>query len=261
MSENVDVKLDNTENSELNTEDNVLPEGTSNQKKKGKKKKRKGRLIQPPADIQDDKELCKYWYQRYRLFSRFDEGIQLDRESWFSVTPEKISEHIAERCQCDVIVDGFCGAGGNTIQFALYCERVIAIDIDPVKIELARNNAKVYGVEDRIEFIVGDFYKVMPSLQADVVFLSPPWGGPEYLNNKNYDLNNMACLNAFDIFKISQKITQNIAFFVPRNTNIDQLTVLAGSGGKVEIEQNILNSKLKTITAYYGDLCLDGETQ
>ena len=30
---------------------------------------------------------------------------------------------------------------------------VIAIDIDPVKLTYARNNAKVYGVEDRIVFI------------------------------------------------------------------------------------------------------------
>ncbi len=33
-----------------------------------------------------------------------------------------------------------------------------------------------------------------------------------------------------------------------------QLVSLAGPGGKVEVEQNLLNKKLKTITAYYGDL-------
>nr|KAG5701197.1 hypothetical protein BaRGS_023306 [Batillaria attramentaria] len=37
------------------------------------------------------------------------------------------------------------------------------------------------------------------------------------------------------------------------------LTALAGDGGRVEIEQNFLNQKLKTITAYYGELVLDGE--
>ena len=44
-------------------------------------------------------------------------------ESWFSVTPEKIAQHTAERCRCDVVVDAFCGAGGNSIQFAFTCER------------------------------------------------------------------------------------------------------------------------------------------
>lgn len=34
---------------------------------------------------------------------------------------------------------------------------------------------------------------------------------------------------------------------------------MAGPGGNVEIEQNLLNNKLKTITAYYGELVLEGE--
>jgi len=44
-------------------------------------------------------------------------------ESWYSVTPEVISRMIAKRCTCDLIIDGFCGAGGNTIQFALTCKK------------------------------------------------------------------------------------------------------------------------------------------
>ena len=43
---------------------------------------------------------------------------------------------------------------------------VIAIDIDPVKIQYARHNAAIYGVEDRIEFIVGDVFDVLPSLKV-----------------------------------------------------------------------------------------------
>ena len=69
-----------------------------------------------PKEMQKWPELEKYWKQRFRLFSKFDFGIQLDRESWFSVTPEAIAYHIAERCQCDLIVDAFCGVGGNAIQ-------------------------------------------------------------------------------------------------------------------------------------------------
>lgn len=43
-------------------------------------------------------------------------------EGWFSVTPEIIAKHIAERVvtyEDMLIVDAFCGVGGNTIQFAL----------------------------------------------------------------------------------------------------------------------------------------------
>lgn len=46
----------------------------------------------PPSEVHD-----KYWCQRRRLFSRFDMGVQLDSEGWFSVTPEIIADHVAVR--------------------------------------------------------------------------------------------------------------------------------------------------------------------
>lgn len=120
-------------------------------KPKKKKKNKQGRKQQVPAEMAAEPELAKYWAQRYRLFSRFDEGIKLDRgqyvthtvsqdlhtvsqsgscvsEGWFSVTPERIAEHIALRVdhsfsQAQLIVDAFCGVGGNAIQFALTGKR------------------------------------------------------------------------------------------------------------------------------------------
>ncbi|XP_052574821.1 trimethylguanosine synthase isoform X2 [Peromyscus californicus insignis] len=227
--------------------------------KKKKKKKNKNKKINGlPPEIASVPELAKYWAQRYRLFSRFDDGIKLDKEGWFSVTPEKIAEHIAGRVsqsfKCDIVVDAFCGVGGNTIQFALTGKRVIAIDIDPVKIDLARNNAEVYGVADKIEFICGDFLLLAPCVKADVVFLSPPWGGPDYATAETFDIRTMMFPDGFEIFRLSQKITNNIVYFLPRNADVDQVASLAGPGGQVEIEQNFLNNKLKTITAYFGDL-------
>ena len=201
--------------------------------------------------------LAKYWAQRYRLFSLFDRGIQMDEESWWSVTPEKIAEHIAERCRCDVIVDAFCGVGSNSIQFAKTCERVIAIDIDPIKVKFAKNNAKIYNVSDHIEFIVGDFFQIMPSLKAvDVVFLSPSWGGPEYLNAALFDLSYIP-LGGYEIFELARTATPNIAYYIPRNVNVDQMVKLGGPGSNVEIEQHFLNGKLKTMTGYYGELAGD----
>ena len=209
---------------------------------------------EPITDPQQDPDIAKYWAQRYRLFSRFDDGIRMDKEGWFSVTPECIAKHIAERCRCDLIIDAFCGVGGNAIQFAFTCERVIAIDIDPIKISLAHHNATVYGVEDRIEFIVGDYMKLIPHLKADVVFLSPPWGGPNYVSAEVFDIKTMITLDGFHVFEETKSITENIAYFMPRNADIEQLSLLASPNGNVEIEQNFLNKKLKTITAYYGGL-------
>ncbi|XP_055594662.1 trimethylguanosine synthase [Uranotaenia lowii] len=224
--------------------------------KKEKKKKRKPKFVASlPPEIANDKSLLKYWYKRFSLFSLFDSGIKLDRESWFSVTPEKVASHTAERCRSDLLVDAFCGCGGNSIQFAFTCQRVIAIDIDPRKIEMARHNATVYGVADRIEFIVGDFLVLADRLRADTVFLSPPWGGPSYLKDEVYDLEtSLVPVPASELMRKARQISSNVAMYLPRNSNAQQLTMLAGPNNAVEVEQNFLDRKLIALTAYYGDL-------
>jgi len=64
------------------------------------------------------------WYQRLFLLPEYDIlPLLLDDTGWFSITPQPIAAHIAERCTSDVIIDAFCGVGGNTIEFAKTCER------------------------------------------------------------------------------------------------------------------------------------------
>eukprot|EP01034_Spumella_vulgaris_P028486 gene28486-35343_t len=40
----------------------------------------------------------KYWDQRYRFLSKYDQGAILDAESWYSVTAEPIARYITQRC-------------------------------------------------------------------------------------------------------------------------------------------------------------------
>ena len=259
-------KINNKKDEEVN-DDHIKPceaendELTLDEPPPPKRKSSKGSYqMRAPKHVIDEHGtgIEKYWAQRYRYFSRFDEGVRLDREGWFSVTPEKIAEHIAERCQGDVVVDAFCGVGGNAIQFAFTCEHVIAIDIDPVRLECARHNASVYGVEERISFVLGDFFQLAPSLKADVVFLSPPWGGPDYINTKVFDIETMIMpVSGSEMFRYASMISKNIAFFLPRNVDVEQVVSLVQPGCKVEIEKNLLNNKLKTIMAYYGDLVIN----
>jgi len=198
----------------------------------------------------------KYWNQRHLLFRLFDEGVQLDAEGWFSVTPEAIAAHQAERLACGVAVDAFTGCGGNAIQLALNCHHVIAVDMDPKRLAMAQHNAHVYGVADYIDFVLGDFTQIGPFLQGDVVFLSPPWGGPAYAASDRFHLQRMRPTAAE---MIGACCTQDVAIFLPRNADLAQVAALAGYNGRVEVEQNHVGGKLKSITAYYGDLVRDLE--
>lgn len=104
---------------------------------------------------------------------------------------------------------------------------MIAIDIDPHKIAFAKQNAEIYGVAEKIEFITGDFFSVSSKLQADVIFMSPPWGGPEYMFDKSFSLESMCkeySFGGFNIFRIVKNIAPNIAFHMPKTTNIYEVS-------------------------------------
>lgn len=263
--------------------------------------------------------LKKYFSQRARYFSLYSTppGCLLDEEGWYSVTPELIANQIAERCRCDTVVDAFCGVGGNAIAFAQTCQRVIALDTSPTRLALARHNAQIYGVADRIEFVLSDyisFANAYLSLSSDspqaskrkidVVFLSPPWGGPSYLSgtpnsamsspqknspeklssvesHPSYSLSSIQPIHGAALFRLSRRITQNIAYYLPRNAILEEISDLLesesehhsaprentdsrpaaevnGSSAKepemVEVEEEWMGTKLKALTCYFGGL-------
>ncbi|KDR80976.1 hypothetical protein GALMADRAFT_264915 [Galerina marginata CBS 339.88] len=270
--------------------------------------------------------LQKYFSQRRRFFSLYSTppGCLLDEEGWYSVTPELLADQIAERCRCDTILDAFCGVGGNAIAFAKTCQRVIALDTSPIRLALARHNAQIYGVADRIEFILTDYISfvksylsVPPSSKSiaknaqearkiDVVFLSPPWGGPSYLSGSiddlsepppsvngkapippstptpehpSYSLSFIQPIHGAELFDLTRKITTNVAYYLPRNTRLDEISALLTHQKertqvlpkdilndqqpissspdleeKIEVEEEWMGNKLKALTCYFGGL-------
>lgn len=212
-----------------------------------------------------------------------------------------------------MILDAFCGVGGNTIAFAKTCEKgkcsslscsvfkkdirrvflVIAMDNSPLRLALARHNAIIYGVEDRIEFILGDFLSFAKAYRGygadkakspiDVVFLSPPWGGPSYLTDsptkekglpsfdtshpesgvqteRRYTLDMISPIPGDDLIELTRNITNNIAFFLPRNTDVNQISALVPEKDEmVEVEEGWMGNKLKALTCYFGGLAVGQE--
>lgn len=103
-------------------------------------------------------------------------GVRLDAEGRMSLTPEALALAIGERAGGRSVVDAGCGAGGNAIGFARAGCAVTAIERDVGRLADARHNARVYGVADRIRFVHGEVLEVLPGIDADLVFLDPPWG-------------------------------------------------------------------------------------
>jgi hypothetical protein len=103
-------------------------------------------------------------------------GARLDAEARRSLTPEALAVAIGERAGGVRVLDAACGAGGNAIGFARAGCVVIAVERDPGRLSMARHNAGLYGVAERIHFLAGDALEIVPRLDADLLFIDPPWG-------------------------------------------------------------------------------------
>jgi trimethylguanosine synthase len=76
-------------------------------------------------------------------------------------------------------------------------------------------------------------------------------------------LSDIKPIHGAELFELSKKITPNIAYFLPRNTNLEDISSLARIGGTnssngeeemVEVEEEWMGDKLKALTCYYGGL-------
>ncbi|MCB9758510.1 MAG: methyltransferase domain-containing protein [Alphaproteobacteria bacterium] len=119
--------------------------------------------------------------RRRRLFSRWSEGIQVDDEGLLSATPEALALAMSEGLR-GVVLDGTCGVGAWAIAAARQPEvsRVIAVDLHAGRLAMARHNAGLYGVAERIDFVCGDTLEALRQRPCDALLLDPPWGGRDY---------------------------------------------------------------------------------
>ncbi len=103
-------------------------------------------------------------------------GCRADDEGRWSLTPASIAARIGELARGRSVLDLGCGVGGNSIGFARAGCQVIAVERDAARLESARHNARVYGVESKIRFEQGDARAWISNVGERVVFVDPPWG-------------------------------------------------------------------------------------
>ncbi len=68
------------------------------------------------------------------------------------------------------VIDAGCGSGILALSAALLgYRRVAAFDLDPLSIDVSRENAALNGLEDRVEFFVGDLTSGLAGREAEIV--------------------------------------------------------------------------------------------
>jgi predicted RNA methylase len=103
---------------------------------------------------------------------KFTKPVVSDKEGLQLATPEIVAKYIAKRLKTDIIADLGCGIGGQVIFFAKECRKVYAVERNPQKLEYAKQNCRLYDVNN-VEFIPGDALseKVKAKIcDADIIF-------------------------------------------------------------------------------------------
>lgn len=176
---------------------------------------------------------------------KFSKPVASDKEGLQLATPEIVAKYIAKRLKTDVIADLGCGIGGQVIFFAQECRKVYAVERNPQKLEYARQNCALYGVNN-VEFILGD--ALSESVKArvsdsNVIFSDPA----RPLAEKERTLENLDP-SITGILKMYPDVTQDFAFHAPPQISPERLVF------DCEREYLSLHGQLNRLTLYFGTL-------
>ncbi|KAJ9494918.1 putative diacylglycerol O-acyltransferase tgs1 [Exophiala xenobiotica] len=241
-----------------------------------------------PWDVQ------KYWHQGYSIFSKYDDGIWMTDNAWYGVTHESvantIAQHVSEAAPPNrsIIIDAFCGVGGNTIAFALSgkWKRVYGIEKDAATLTCAKHNAEIYGVSDKITWFHGDCFEILGAMDGrtektvdalkaiagkfGIIFASPPWGGtlpelaiedyltdfdpgPSYSNTEVFDLEAMEPYTFSHLYKSFGKVTPNMVLYLPRTSDLRQIAQVVDGDKKIQVVHYCTNGSSRALCTYLGD--------
>ncbi len=176
---------------------------------------------------------------------KFTKPIVSDKEGLQLATPEIVAGYIAKRLKTSIIADLGCGIGGQVIFFAKECKKVYAVERNPQKLEYAKQNCRLYNVNN-VDFILGDALSEEVKARvsdADIIFSDPA----RALSEKVRTLEKLEP-PITEILKVYSDVTQNFAFHAPPQITSERIAL------DCEREYLSLNGQLNRLTLYFGAL-------
>ncbi len=158
---------------------------------------------------------------------------KLNDESKYSITRKfqgdqfiKIAkEFIGQNLKTLTITDGTAGAGGDTVNFSNNFKHVMSVEIKKDTFKLLISNCEHFKCNN-VTFINDDYSTVYDKLKQDVIYLDPPWGGPEYKLKKEVKLS----VGKYSLKQIIDKIVKDklckyIFIKMPYNCNVSSIKI------------------------------------
>lgn len=124
------------------------------------------------------------------------------------------------------ITDATACVGGDTLLFSLHFKKVESIEWKRHNMEALQNNVEVFGAGN-VVLHEGDATRVF-NWKTDVLYVDPPWGGPDYRKLENLEL----FIGCYRLDKWIEEILKRterpktVVLKLPRNYNFARLNFL-----------------------------------
>ena len=157
--------------------------------------------------------------------------------------------NIAEKIPNPVILDLCTGSGAIAVSLAKYIKnsKIYASDISKNALRLARENAKLNGVLNNIEFIESNLFDKIKDLKFDIIVSNPPYIRTDEIKTLNIDVRNepkLALDGGRDGLDFYKNITENafqylnrqgyLCFEIGYDQKIDVLNIIKKQGRYIE---------------------------
>jgi len=153
-----------------------------------------------------------------------DIKLKGDIEGMYSLSYKEdadiLSNIIKEKFGDVKILDGTSGIGGNSISFGLNFSNTILIEINKERFKYLEINIKAHNIksilynDDMLNHLNDDY---------DLIFIDPPWGGPNYKLETSISLS-LSNISLKDLTKKLRILGKIIVYKLPFNYNLNDFS-------------------------------------
>ena len=159
-------------------------------------------------------------------YKKEDNDLKLkgDTEGMYSLSYKEdadlLSNIIKDKFGDIKIIDGTSGIGGNSISFGLHFSSIVSIEINKERFKYLQANLEFFKLkctlynDDMLNHLNDDY---------DLIFIDPPWGGPNYKLEKSLSLS-LGNIKLKELTKILRELNKIIVYKLPFNYNLNDFS-------------------------------------
>lgn len=187
-----------------------------------------------------------------QIYKKFGGHYLADDMTYLMGIDIRFTDHLASRMKDRVVLETCTGGGFSTISLAKYAKHVYTVEIDRLRMNDAKRNAEIAGVDKKITYINGDVLsdevdKLLPEINA--AFLDPDWAvsGSEH---KYQFIRSNTRPPSDTLLNVILLKTPNITLVQPPLIHSDEFKSLPPH----ELERLYLNGRHELYCLHFGDL-------